>query len=323
MRIKLLVIAAAAALLVASAGSSYAQETDAAFNQNIWTSIGFSASNVTGDRARFDRFSDLRKNALALDLFGEKTTNDLRVVWGGEHVGYDDQKLFASVNAGGKVKATISFTGQPLNYGFKDDGYVQTPYDGDYKLDYATREAVQDGNAIAVPGSPDQRTSYLGFYHPIDMKSLRNTLDGKFVFSPTEQVDLSFHVKTFTRQGTQPWGASYGFSQAVEIAAPVDNRTADVEGKLEWGNQHGAVNLGFAHSQFDNHIQELVWDSPLGVTDVTSRTARRRTPTRRATGRRRGGCRCRRATPRTRSAGRRWAGWRTGRRWPRTSRWPR
>ncbi len=273
MRIKLLVIAAA--LLLASAGTTFAQDqaADAAFDQNVWASIGFSASNVTGDRARFDRFSDLRKNGMALDLFGEKTTPDLRVQWGGQHVGYDDQALFASVNAGGKVKATVSFTGQPLNYGFKDDGYVQTPYDGDYKLDYATRAAVQAGNAVAVPGNPNQRTSFLGFYHPIDMKSLRNTLDGKFVFSPTEQVDLSFNVRTSTRQGTQPWGASFGFSQGVEIAAPVDNRTADVEGKLEWGNQHGAVNVGFAHSQFDNHIQELVWDSPYRVTDTTASNA--------------------------------------------------
>ena len=46
-----------------------------------------------------------------------------------------------------------------------------------------------------------------------------------------------------------------------------------MEGKLEWGNQHGAVNVGFAHSQFDNHIQELVWDSPYRVTDTTSSTA--------------------------------------------------
>ena len=273
MRTKLLAVAAA--LLLASAGTTYAQDqtADAAFDQNVWASIGFSTSNVTGDRARFDRFSDLRKNGMALDLSGEKTTPDLRVQWGGQHVGYDDQSLFASVNAGGKVKATISFTGQPLNYGFKDDGYVQTPYDGDYKLDYATRAAVQAGQAVGVAANPNQRTAFLGFYHPIDLKSLRNTIDGQFVFSPTEQVDLSVHVKTFTRQGTQPWGASYGFSQAVEIAAPVDNRTADVEGKLEWGNQHGAVNVGFAHSQFDNHIQELVWDSPFRVTDQTNSTA--------------------------------------------------
>ncbi len=273
MRTKLLAVAAA--LLLASAGTTFAQDqaADTAFNQNIWANIGFSTSSVTGDRARFDRFSDLRKNGLALDLFGEKVTPDLRVRFGGQHVGYDDQMLVAAINAGGKVKASVSFDGQPLNYGFKDDGYVRTPYDADYKLDYATRAAVQAGTAVAVPGNPSQRTSFLGFYHPIDLKSLRNTVDGKFLFSPTEQVDLSFHVKTFTRQGTQPWGASYGFSQAVEIAAPVDNRTSDVEGKLEWGNQRGAVNVGFAHSQFDNHIQELVWDSPYRVTDTTASNA--------------------------------------------------
>ena len=178
MRTRLLAVAAA--LLLASAGTTYAQDqaADAAFNQNIWANIGFSASSVKGDRARFDRFSDLRQNGLALDVFGEKVTPDLRVQFGGQHVGYDDQTLFATINAGGKVKASVSFDGQPLNYGFKDDGYVQTPYGGDDKLDYATRAAVQAGTAIAVPGNPSQRTSFLGFYHPIDLKSLRNTFDG-------------------------------------------------------------------------------------------------------------------------------------------------
>ena len=239
MRTKLLVIAAA--LLLASAGTTFAQDqaADAAFNQNVWASIGFSTSNVTGDRARFDRFSDLRKNGMALDLFGEKTTPDLRVQWGGQHVGYDDQALFASVNAGGKVKATVSFTGQPLNYGFKVDGYVQTLVRR--RLQAGLRDAGggternrhchsgQPRPADVVPGLlPPDRHEVAAEHDRREVRVLADRAGGPVV--PREDVHAA---------GDAALGRVVGFSQAVEIAAPVDNRTADVEGKLEWGTSTG------------------------------------------------------------------------------------
>jgi MtrB/PioB family decaheme-associated outer membrane protein len=274
MRTRYLTIAAA--LLLASAGPARAQDEtpqDPAFNSHVWANIGFSATSVTGDHARYNHYSDYRDTGLSLDFAGMNQTSDWRATFGGQHVGYDDQRLFASLDGLGTVKASFSFDQIPLNYGFQDDGYLQTPYDGGYKLDYETRQAVQEGSAIAVPGSPSDRTSFLSFFRPLDVKSLRSTFDGRFAFTPAKGLDLKFMVNTFTRQGSQPWGASFGFSQGIEIAAPVDNRAANVKGSLEWGNEKGAVNFGYEHSQFDNHIQELVWDSPYRVTDQTNPTA--------------------------------------------------
>jgi len=274
MRTRYLIVAAA--LLLASAGPARAQDEtpqDPAFNSHVWANIGFSATSVSGDSARYNHFSDYRDTGLSLDFFGTNQTSNWRAAFGGQHVGYDDQRLSGSVDGLGKVKASFSFAQIPLNYGFKGDGYLQTPYDGDYKLDYETRHAVQEGDAIAVPGSPDQRTSFLAFFRPIDVKSLRSTFDSQVAFTPAKGLDVKFAVNTFTRQGAQPWGASFGFSQGVEIAAPVNNRAANVKGSVEWGNEKGAVNFGYEHSQFDNHVQELVWDSPYRVTDRTDSRA--------------------------------------------------
>jgi MtrB/PioB family decaheme-associated outer membrane protein len=263
-------------LLLASAGAVYAQgaeQTTPLVSTKIWANIGFSGTSVTGDSARFNRFGDYRDQGLALDVFGTSQSPDSRVQFGATHMGYNDQRYFATFSGMGKVKGSVSFTQIPLNYGFKSDGYVQTPYDGDYQLDFATRSAVQAGDGVAVPGNPAQRTSFLPFYHAIDVKSLRSTFEGKFAFSPVKDLSLTFNVNTFTRQGSQPWGASFGFSQAVEIARPVNDRNTTVSGDLEWSREKGVFSLGYEHSQFDSQVEQLVWDSPYRITDTTSSTA--------------------------------------------------
>lgn len=263
-------------LLLASVGAVHAQdaqEMTPMVSAKVWANVGFSATSVTGDSARYNRFSDLRDQGLALDIFGTIQNSDWRMQFGANHVGYEDQRYFARVSGLGKVRVAIAFTEVPLNYGFKSDGYVQTPYDGDYKLDYATRAAVQAGQAIAVPGNKTLRSSYLPFYRAIDLGSVRSTFDGRFAFLPVKELTLAVGVNSFTRQGTQPWGASFGFSQAVEIARPVNDRNANVSGDIEWNHAKGAVTLGYEHGQFDSHIQELVWDSPYRVTDTTAGNA--------------------------------------------------
>jgi len=263
-----------AALLLASAFPARAQQSDQPFNPRVWVNVGLRVQSVDGDTARFSRFADLADDAaLALDLFGETNAGDWRIVFGGTNLGYEDQRMSATVSGMGTVKASFLYDQIPLNYGFRSDGYVQTPYGADFKLDYETREAVQDGNAIAVPGNPSQRTSFLGFFHPIDLKSRRDIFGGKVAFSPAKDLDIKVQVTSTTRQGNQPWGASFGFSQAVEIARPINDRTADVDAGLEWGNEKGAVNVSYRHSQFDNDQTVLVWDSPYRVDDTTASNA--------------------------------------------------
>lgn len=274
MRMSMLVLSAALLLASAWPAPARAQQSDESFNPRVWVNVGLRAESVDGDTARFSRFADLSDDAaLALDLFGETNAGDWRIVFEGTNVGYEDQRMSATVSGMGKVKASVLYDQVPLNYGFRSDGYVQTPYGADFKLDYETREAVQEGGAIAVPGNPSQRTSYLGFFHPIDLKSRRNVFDGKVAFSPAKDLGIKVQVTSTTRQGHQPWGASFGFSQGVEIARPVNDRTADVDAGLEWGNEKGAVNLNYRHSQFDSDQTMLVWDSPYRVEDRTDSRA--------------------------------------------------
>ena len=78
------------------------------------------------------------------------------------------------------------------------------------------------------------------------------------------------------RSGAQPWNASFGFSNAIELPLILDPATNDVNVAAEWSNPRGLVRLAYDGSWFDNHAGTLVWDNPLRVTDQTYPGATRR-----------------------------------------------
>ena len=91
------------------------------------------------------------------------------------------------------------------------------------------------------------------------------------------QIDLK---ATYTMQrhvGELPWGASFGFSNDVEVALPYDSRTNDFTLGAEWTNNRSMVSVAYNGSWFDNLDDTLVWDSPLRLDDSTPRRAGPRT----------------------------------------------
>ena len=98
----------------------------------------------------------------------------------------------------------------------------------------------------------------------------RSITDFRFVYSLTDQLDLSGAFKNTQKTGEQPWAGTFGFSDAVELATPVDTRTTDVGVAAEWTNARGVARVGYDGSFFKNNITTLVWSNPLRSTDSPS-----------------------------------------------------
>ena len=82
---------------------------------------------------------------------------------------------------------------------------------------------------------------------------------------------------TTTRHcGELPWGASFGFSNDVEVALPYDSRTNDFTVGTEWTNGRSMLRVAYNGSWFNNLDDTLVWDSPLRLDDSTSAPGRGR-----------------------------------------------
>ena len=67
--------------------------------------------------------------------------------------------------------------------------------------------------------------------------------------------------------GELPWGASFGFSNDVEVPLPYESRTNDLDIGLEWHDTRSMFRTAYTNSWFDNQADTLIWDSPLRLTD--------------------------------------------------------
>ena len=117
--------------------------------------VGFRLSSVDGDRARFERFMDIRESGLNLSLFGSKEGPSWAADYAARNVGYHDQQYDGSITAMGKVLANVSFFQLPLNYGFADDGYVRTPYHGEPRAGRRDAGGRAGGPRDRLDGQPD------------------------------------------------------------------------------------------------------------------------------------------------------------------------
>ncbi len=254
--------------------------------------FGFRVGSFSGDMARFSRYQDYRDKQAGLNFKWSRESQNYFASFNAANVGYYDQ-AFSGAYASGKVKASFQWNQTPLFYGNGD--YTKTPnstlISGNtaiLSLDKATQQAVQNGtkitydkngfptaavqsnNALGVVVSASQNatgTLYRNEVQGIDLRSRRDDAKFDLTYEASRDVDLKFSFNTYKRSGTQPWGASFSFNDAVELPLPIDNRTTDFKAEAEWANQKGMLRFGYDGSYFNNTITTLQFSNPVRATD--------------------------------------------------------
>ena len=272
----------AALLLVASAvqaqtangtasGNSNGQATAApkpasSFASTGQVDFGIRGTDLSGDRARFERYRDLGDGGV-LDRFRFNTDSG---AWlfeaGADRVGRKDQRFWGEFLAVGKARASFSYQQQPTWYSTN----ALTPYTidspGVFRMDTATRQLLATNKTTLKNAFPSLAS-------PVALASSRDTAAFLLSVAPSKTLDLNVKFSSMRKDGTMPYFASFGFSNAVELPVPLDNRTNDLSVKAEWTNMKGLVRLGYDGSWFVNDIKSLTWDNPLATTDRVYPTA--------------------------------------------------
>ena len=213
----------------------------------------------------FQRFSDPRSSS-TLERFRYSRT---RQAWtfdvAIDHAGYRDQRYAASIERPGKVKASFEWNQVPLWY----SGVSASPFTeagpGVFRLSDAGQTAVQNGATVA--------SAFANSIGTFDTQARRDVADARVIFSATRNLDVSASFRSTAKTGAMPWGASFGFSNAIELPVTLDTRTNDVSTAAEWSNRQGAIRVAYDGSFFANAVDTLVWDNPLRITDQTHASA--------------------------------------------------
>ncbi len=238
-----------------------------------WTgTIDFGArmNSLEGDKARYQRYSDLRNGAATRFTVGKETS---QYVFSAavENVGYRDQRYLANFDHNGRVKMAFMWDSIPLNYSYASSTPWVEQSPGVFTLDRAARLLVQNGAAVGVPTSAAQlgtASIFRGLANPYDIQARRDIAAFTGTFMATRDLSLNLAFTSTAKSGHEPKGASFGFSVAGQLPLPLDNRTNDLTAAAEWLNRKGMLRVAWDGSWFRNSIHEILFDNPVRADDT-------------------------------------------------------
>ena len=232
--------------------------------------IGGRFTSVDGDPARYQRYQDQRDGLLFSNFRYSFAKPD--GTWDfharAENVGYRDQEFMGSYDRIGKLSLSGSWQQIPQFYSVD----TMTPYTGTggtLVLDDATQRAIQNG--VRPSSTPTSR-----WRRQFDLRERRDIGRVDMVATPKPNLDVTASFTTQKHSGELPWGASFGFSNDVEVALPYDSRTNDLTIGTEWTNARNMLRVAYSGSWFDNIAPTLIWDSPLRLDDASGAPGRGR-----------------------------------------------
>jgi MtrB/PioB family decaheme-associated outer membrane protein len=223
--------------------------------------FGMRVTGGLGDVGRFQTFRDPTSGPTLNYLTYERDRDTWMFAARFDNVGYRDQRYQASFDKFGKVKASFGWNQIPTWY----SGVSQSPFreelPGVFRLDDTIQQAVENRTGTLQ--------SYSSQLHAFDTRARRDIADARISYSVTENLDLRTAYTSQGRSGHQPWGASFGFSNANEVPLTIDHRTHQVVTEVEWSNPRASARVGYDGSWFNNGVEALLWDNPLRFTDRT------------------------------------------------------
>lgn len=230
--------------------------------------FGARIAGVEGDPARWQRYRDLRDGPVVNRFDFQFDRNDWLVRLGGDHVGYRDQRYQVEAERPGRLRARFLWDQIPLFISQDTLTLYHDEGDGVLRIDDVIQGGIQSG-AFTIR---DAAATAFG----VTTRTRRDNAVGEVTLRATEATDVHLNVSTSRREGRIPYGATFGFNNAIEVPLPIDSRTTNVQTGVEWANPSAMVRLSWDGSWYNNDVQTLVWDNPLRLTDSTTAPAQGR-----------------------------------------------
>lgn len=217
--------------------------------------FGARATTVDGDEARFQRFRDLRSGVYGTNIVAGRRTADWTLEAQAWNVGYRDQRYQVDLQRVGRLTASFLWDQIPM-FISRDTRtlYTQTA-SGVFRIEDQVQQQIQSG-AKTLRDFEDQAVQF-------DMRTLRKIGQADILFNATRDSDLVIQIRNTNREGSIPFGATFGFNNAVELPVPVKTNTTDMRAQYEWGNNRGMLRFGWDGSTFANDVNTVIWDNPI------------------------------------------------------------
>ena len=113
---------------------------------------------------------------------------------------------------------------------------------------------------------------YAAMAAPVDLKIQRDEYGVKLE-NTIAGMDVEAEVGFETKKGTKAIGASFGFSNVVELPEPVDYETIKVKAGAKYEGEDWNVILDYNLTSFHNRVSTMEWENPRSTKDTTWQSA--------------------------------------------------
>ncbi|HVL69834.1 MAG TPA: MtrB/PioB family decaheme-associated outer membrane protein [Vicinamibacterales bacterium] len=231
--------------------------------------FGYRAEDISGDRARYNRFRDTRDGLYVNRFTVQKETDNWFARGFASNIGYRDQRFGGSIEDIGRLKVAFAWDQVPLFISNTTRTLHTDRGNGILEVDDAIQRGIQTG-ALTLANAVAQA-------RPFDIRSRRDVGRFDMTYTLNRDVDLLVNVRNTQRTGhnimTFGLGTSPGLNPIVEMGVPTDDRTTDVSGRIEYANARGLLSVGYTGSWYENSIPTVRFDNPLRIDNINNGAA--------------------------------------------------
>lgn len=234
--------------------------------------VGARGSFISGDGARYERYRDLGDGLfLGRFRFGREGTGwffDL----GADNVGRRDQRFTADIVKPGTLKLFATWDQIPMLM----SRTTRTLYVEDFR---ESPGVLTINDAIQAQGQTSAASMVQLFAEnavPVATRSRRYRGLGGFEYLATPELTIRTRVQYTDRQGTIPYGGSFGHSSLAEFPAPIQHRLTDLNANAEFARDPVLLRVGYTGSFFTNDATTVTYDNPFRLVDIAGTSSRGR-----------------------------------------------
>jgi MtrB/PioB family decaheme-associated outer membrane protein len=234
--------------------------------------IGVRGTGVEGDGARYERYRDLG-DGLFLETFRlNAQKNGWFLAAAADHAGRRDQRYAGSFVSPGKFKGWAMWDQIPMLLSRTTRTLYTEDLDepqGVLTIDNAIQSLAQASPAALSTIFPRVSTEF-------ETRTRRDIALAGFEYLLTSELTVRSTIQHTHREGSIPYGGSFGHSSLVEIPAPVQHDLTDFEGGAEFSRDPLLFRAGYAGSWFRNAFTAATFDNPFRAVDISTASSRGR-----------------------------------------------
>ena len=225
------------------------------------------------DSSKYEEYRDIPRDHPFLDQLEIELENDKKnyyIEFRTEDTLQDDQRYILRMGKYGKYEMELGWDEVPHRLSNTGRTLYSQPQSGVYTFPDEFQQQLQGDAALAEQIFSLARGTRLALG--------RDTGHFSFHYTPTPAWDVRLGYRIDNTDGARPisTGFYFGRAQPIELPNPIDFRTHDIEGGIQYVQKTWTVRLSYTGSIFENGVDALVWDNPYQASDSSFQSSRGR-----------------------------------------------